>query len=220
MQKILIVLVMLFFQACQEDSGEDTNINETINTSSLEVVSHTPEASAVSVSPDLTQIIVNFNKTLDLNTITSENVILSNNILTTLSSSANVLSIHLNEPLQRGINYTLSLANIKSSDGSNLSTTYHFDFRTCAQTSTATYELQWDEVLDTDLKNYTLYYGKNSPLTQANALGQINISSSSFEFTPSSYGILPCETFYVSLSAVGNIKAESLLALELSQEAE
>ncbi len=220
MQKILIVLVILFFQACQEDTGDDTNINETVDVSSLEVVSHSPEASAISVSPDLTQIVVNFNKTLDANTITSENIILSNNILTSLSSSANILSINLNEPLQRGINYTLSLENIRSSDGSSLSTSYSFDFRTCEQTSTATYELQWDPIIDADLKNYTLYYGKSSPITQANALGQIDISSTTFEFTPSDYGILPCETFYATLSAQGNIKAESLLALELSQEAE
>lgn len=217
MKKLLLIGLMFFFHACGGGEGDDST---SVSLSSLQVVSHTPLESQTKVSEDLSTISISFDRDLNTSTVIDTNVKLSNNIAFDLSASQKTITLNLQGSLQRGTNYTLSLENIKSLDGLSLKGMYSFDFRTCEQNSNATYKLEWDEVVDSDLKNYKLYYGKSEPLSVSNAMGSIETAAASYEFTPSNYGVLPCETFYVSVSSIGKVKAESSLATVLSAEAE
>jgi len=217
MKQLYLILLVLFFQACGSDENETNGFN---TQPSLQIITHAPLPSQISVSPNLDKVVVTFNEALDANALNASNVIISGNISTSLSVSCSILNISLNERLLPAQKYRVEISDIAALSGSVLNNPYTFEFITCELTSTATYKITWDKVDDSDLKTYRLYYGKTTPIAEGNAIGFIETNLTSLEFIPSDYLISPCELFYLSVSAVGNAKEESFLSFELSQEAE
>jgi len=82
----------------------------------------------------------------------------------------------------------------------------------CGNQSTASYTVSWDQISDNDLSGYKVFYGSSDKLTRYNALGSLNVSTNSLEFTPNDYSLAKCTLIYFAVASTGNVKAESGLS--------
>lgn len=198
------------------DTPAENNILPTVTSTS-------PTNNASNIAPDLNKIVVSFDSPMDPNTLNNSTFILDNGLTGTVSTSDGDTKANFtpSTPLQRDTTYTATINGAADKDGNNLQgnnqQSYSWSFSTCGSTSTTTYTVTWDAVNDGDLTGYRVYYGTTGQLTKTNAdsvdLGDVT----SWVLNPAALGILPCETVFVAISAIGSTKAESALSESISE---
>ena len=221
MKMILLITMTLFFQACSTEEVVDHNTNNIIQ--ALKMVSIMPSNGEEKVSNELNEIKIKFSRSLDQNSINEQTVLISPILNGTLSSNDTEIIFTPNETHKRGVNYKITLKNIRAEDGGKLLVNTSdniniYSFFTCEVSANTVFHLQWDAVQESDLLTYRVYYSQESPLTKENAIGYIDTESSELNISAVEIGVLPCTSLSMAVSALGRVKKESFLSIQITKD--
>jgi len=87
----------------------------------------------------------------------------------------------------------------------------------CGDASLNTYTLSWDNVLDSDLKAYKVYYKlkDNTQLTKTNSNYSSELTTNTWFIDPIELSLSICDKVEFGVVAIGNTKSESILSSTL-----
>lgn len=93
---------------------------------------------------------------------------------------------------------------------------------TATGTATASYVITWDDLVDPNntISGYKVYYDTNSNVSKANAMGSFTLSGTAsgnnYLFTPGTYNLQACTTYYFAVASVTINADESQLSKTVS----
>jgi len=204
------------------NTSSDNNTTASNDVKYLLIEKVSPLHNAINVKPDIYEIEVEFKESIDISTLSNNTFYIDNGLSGTLRYHDKKAYFKPDINLTRGVLYKATLDGIQDRDQHILISNakdgkYSWSFRVCAESTTSQYEVSWDAVVDSDVNGYRVYYGHISPLSKANALYYDTQNTAiTLSFSPNDIGYKPCETLYVSVSALGNSKLESDLSNEVS----
>ena len=206
-----------------DDANNSSNISSlTFTTPALadlqmpSVLTVSPADSAIDVSPSLNQIIVDFDESMDPNSVNQSSFTLNNGLTGTVEMlNDNTRAVFTpSQTLSSGMTYTATLNGMTDAAGNDLQDNieYSWSFSTCGADAGATYTVSWDAVNDADVSGYKLYYATTSQLSKASTSFIQVDNVTSWVIDPSSLGVAACETLYIALAATGFTKDDSSLS--------